>query len=488
MISQVLEERYEIQKELGSNPGRKTLLAKDLETQELVVIKILQFGTEVKWQDLRLFEREAQILQQLSHPAIPNYLNSFDLDLPDIKGFALVQTYIPATSLKEHIQLGRNFNEVEVKQIAKALLEVLNYLHTGQYPVIHRDIKPSNILLGNRSGNYVGEIYLVDFGAVKTAAQQQGGTMTVVGTYGYMAQEQFGGRAVPASDLYSLGATLIYLVTGSHPADLLGDDMVIEFEKSVNLSSDFVNWLKWMTQTTIKNRPISAEVALKELENPMIPESELAISKPIDSKIQLIKEKDKLEIISPPNGLNLPISIAVVILTFPSLIIAIILGIFVSLLNDSNYRDTSIVLITLLFPFVCLIFDMWRSILLICYGYTCLYIDRSKIQRRYEIFGLKCYKSRPISTSDIYKLQIVDRTIGDDSTKQQKHLTRLIISSNLDNYELANFLPEKRKFWQFKIKPPVFTLPEINWLAKELSDFLELPVIRNNMSTERNNF
>ncbi|MGB3638371.1 MAG: serine/threonine-protein kinase, partial [Rivularia sp. (in: cyanobacteria)] len=306
MTNQILQERYEIQRQLGKNPGRKTLLAKDLETQELVVVKLLNFDIEFDWQDLKLFEREAQILQELSHPAIPNYLDYFEVDLPDTKGFALVQNYIPAKSLEEHLESGRTFSETEIKQIAKALLEVLSYLHTRQPAVIHRDIKPSNILLGDRSGNNVGDVYLVDFGAVKTAAQQ-GGTMTVVGTYGYMAQEQFGGRAVPASDLYSLGATLIYLVTGSHPADLLGDEMMIEFEESVNLSDEFIHWLKWMTQTTLKKRPNSAEAALKELENPTIPESQIVFKKAINSIKKLIREKYKLEIISPAIGLKMPL-------------------------------------------------------------------------------------------------------------------------------------------------------------------------------------
>ena len=159
MANKILQDRYEIQQQLGKNPGRKTLLAKDLETQELVVVKLLSFDIEFDWQDLKLFEREAQILEELSHPAIPKYLDSFKVDSDNSKGFGLVQTYIPAKSLEEHIQSGRTFSEAEVKQIAKALLEVLNYLHTRQPAVIHRDIKPSNILLGNRSGNHVGDVY-----------------------------------------------------------------------------------------------------------------------------------------------------------------------------------------------------------------------------------------------------------------------------------------------------------------------------------------
>ncbi|MHC5829679.1 MAG: serine/threonine protein kinase, partial [Nostoc sp.] len=119
-----------------------------------------------------------------------------------------------------YLQTGRTFTEAEVKQIAKAVLEILVYLHGLYPPVIHRDIKPSNILLGDRSGNSVGQLYLVDFGSVQTVLATETGTRTVVGTYGYMPPEQFGGRTVAASDLYSLGATLIYLVTGTYPADL----------------------------------------------------------------------------------------------------------------------------------------------------------------------------------------------------------------------------------------------------------------------------
>ena len=101
-------------------------------------------------------------------------------------------------------------SEAEIKQIATSILEILIYLHGLNPPVIHRDIKPSNILLGDRSGNSVGQIYLIDFGSVQTDAAKEGGTMTVVRTYGYIPPEQFGSCTVPASDLHSLGATLIY--------------------------------------------------------------------------------------------------------------------------------------------------------------------------------------------------------------------------------------------------------------------------------------
>lgn len=270
LSKEILADRYQCDRRLGKQAGRQTLLARDLKTQQQVVVKLLSFSSDFNWEDLKLFQREVETLKSLSHPAIPRYLDSFEIDTPKRKGFALVQSYIEAKSLQEYLSDGRTFSESEVKQLATALLDILAYLHQRQPPVIHRDIKPSNILLKNRSGNSVGEVYLVDFGAVQTLATQQGKTVTVVGTYGYMPPEQFGGRAVPASDLYSLGATLIALITKQHPADLPQKDLQIEFEQFTKLSPAFTNWLKWMTHPSLERRPASVQIAKEVLEKPQI--------------------------------------------------------------------------------------------------------------------------------------------------------------------------------------------------------------------------
>jgi serine/threonine protein kinase len=300
MVEQVLKKRYAIQKQLGQNAGRRTLLARDLKTQELVAIKLLTFCVDFQWDDLKLFEREAQTLQSLSHPAIPRYLDSFKFQTSKTKGFALVQSYISAKSLAQWVESGRTFNQIEIKQLAKALLEILMYLHAQNPPVIHRDIKPSNILLANRSGNSVGQVYLVDFGSVQTLAATEGSTITVVGTYGYMPPEQFGGRAVPASDLYSLGTTLIYLVTGTHPADLPQEDLRIQFEPNIHLDSALVDWLKWMTEPDLNSRLTSAKKALMALEEQgQKEENSAVVRKPVGSKVKLKIDRDSLEIVVP---------------------------------------------------------------------------------------------------------------------------------------------------------------------------------------------
>lgn len=298
MIGQVLSDRYQIQKQLSNKAGRQTFLALDLVTQELVVIKLLTFGNNFEWDHLKLFEREAKILQTLSLPAIPKYLNYFDFDLPNCKGFALVQTYIDAKSLEAHLEAGRSFSLAEVKQIASNLLEIFIYLHEQKPPIIHRDIKPSNILLTDRSGHSAGQVYLVDFGSVQNCAAVEGGTFTVVGTYGYMPLEQFGGRAVPASDLYGLGATLIYLLTRVHPANLPQQDSRIQFEQITELSSDLSRWLKKMVEPSLGRRFNSALVALQVLKQSQLVNVVSSVApQPAGSKISLTKNIQYLEII-----------------------------------------------------------------------------------------------------------------------------------------------------------------------------------------------
>ncbi len=305
MTVKKLADRYEVQQLRGKQTGRQTLLARDLQTQTLVVIKQLFLGSDFEWQDLNLFEREAETLKALSHPAIPCYLDYLEIDEPNSKGFALVQTYVDGKTLEEHLRSGRTFSESDVKELAESLLEILIYLHEQEPPVIHRDIKPSNILLHGRSAHTVGQVYLVDFGSVQNQAAKFGGTITVVGTYGYMAPEQFGGRAVPASDLYGLGATLIYLVTGLHPAELSHQDLKIQFaDRAAHLNPNLIDWLEWMTEPSLEKRLSSAGEAWQSLKNPRQISKNILALQPQGSEIKLTKNAESIEIVIPPKGVG----------------------------------------------------------------------------------------------------------------------------------------------------------------------------------------
>jgi serine/threonine protein kinase len=298
---QILQDRYQLQRLLGQNAGRETWLALDCQTQTLVVVKLLTLSDRMEWDQLRLFEREAQTLKHLSHPQIPQYQDFFCLD-DRLLWFALVQNYIPGHSLKHLLEQGKVFDEAEVRQIARQILKILIELHGLSPPVLHRDIKPSNLIL-----NEIGTVYLIDFGAVQDRVAKEGATFTVVGTYGYAPLEQLGGRATPASDLYALGATLIHLLTGVAPANLPQADGRLQFANLVNLNPGFVRWLWRLTEVNADLRFPTARDALQALQNNALRNNEAAIAltgatKLEYSEIQLRKSPQQLEISIKKNG------------------------------------------------------------------------------------------------------------------------------------------------------------------------------------------
>ncbi len=295
----VLNERYRLVTQMGRNAGRQTWLATDLNSpqQESVTIKLLTFGGDVEWQDLKLFEREAQTLNQLQHPFIPQYRDYFAIDDRHL-WFGLVQEYIPGHSLKELLEQGRKFTHTEIEVIARQILEILHYLHRLNPQILHRDIKPSNLIQGED-----GHIYLVDFGAVQDKAVAEGSTFTVIGTYGYCPLEQFGGKACAASDLYALGATLIHLLTGVSPADLPTENLRLNFRSLVTADVYFVNWLEKLVEPALENRLSSVGEALDYLDQPPLPsvthQGKLRIRQPWQSYVVLKSFRDRLEVSIP---------------------------------------------------------------------------------------------------------------------------------------------------------------------------------------------
>ncbi len=302
----ILQERYQISEKLGNNIAHEVWLARDIKIKptESVVVKVFSTRGATQWDEFKLFERESKILKQLNHPYIPRYLDYFPLNQP-IQGFVLVQEYIPGDSFKDLILQEKRFTESQIREIAKSILDILVYLHELNPPVLHRDIKPSNLICGKD-----GHIYLIDFGAVQYRAAVEGSTFTVVGTYGYTPIEQFGGRAVAASDIYALGTTLIHLLTGIAPADLPQEDLKIKFADRVNLSSDLVIWLGKAIEPDLKKRFDTAKIALKELQSEIVYDDDSPVrlrqqsyySKdlvPSHTNVELEKSLDKLTIISP---------------------------------------------------------------------------------------------------------------------------------------------------------------------------------------------
>lgn len=222
----VLRDRYRVVKQLGEGGFGKTFEVEDGGT--LRVLKVLnpeRFPTsDIKHKAIVLFQQEATVLSRLNHPGIPkvepdgyfSWSTGMQESLP-----CLVMEKIEGQNLKEwrSHQGQQSMPQDQVIAWLKQLLEILAQLH--QQKLIHRDIKPENIMLQPN-----GQLVLIDFGAVREVTdtylqkQRKDETGTLIGTTGYTPPEQYEGRAVPESDIFALGRTFVYLLTGKSPTDL----------------------------------------------------------------------------------------------------------------------------------------------------------------------------------------------------------------------------------------------------------------------------
>ena len=254
----LLNHRFRLKRQLNENPIRQTWLADDLLLKDKAVVKLLALGGSMQWEDLKLLEREAQVLKQLNHPRLVKYRDYFSLDDQNI-WFALVTEYIPGHSLKQKLDNHHLFTQQQLYWITFEVLENLNYLHQLHPPILHRDIKPSNLIWGEDH-----HIYLIDLGSVQIQPRTPGSSFTVVGTFGYTPIEQFGGLAVQSSDLYSLGATLIHLLTGVPPAELPQEKFKMKFNGDI-LDPAFKSWLETLIEPAVESRFATAQMALYAL-------------------------------------------------------------------------------------------------------------------------------------------------------------------------------------------------------------------------------
>lgn len=251
---------YQITRELGHNRagGRVTYLATEINTKRSVAVKQFQFAqTGANWAQYQACEQEIQILRELDHPSIPRYLDSF----PTASGFCMVQEYKDAPSLAN----SNRWKPAQIKQIAISVLEILKYLQNRVPPVIHRDLKPENILVNDRMN-----VSLVDFGFARIGGGEVAASSVVKGTLGFMPPEQmFNRQLTVASDLYSLGATLICLLIGINSTEigsLMDDTGRINFKHRLpQLTPEFLDWLQKMVEPNFKHRYPSADAALNAL-------------------------------------------------------------------------------------------------------------------------------------------------------------------------------------------------------------------------------
>jgi hypothetical protein len=255
---ELVRERYRIVGKLGEGSQGTTFDGVDQNTGTPVAIKRFVVKGSQSWKDVELAEREATVLEALSHPSLPAHVDHFE----ENGALYLVMQKIEGESIASLTKRGGMLSQQDVMRFLSDAAAVLDYLHRRSPPVIHRDINPKNVI---RRPD--GSFAIVDFGAVRDKLKPEGGS-TVVGTFGYMATEQFQGRALPASDVYSVGATAIRMLTGTEPENLPHKGLGIDVHATLGRSVDreLVNVLSRMLDPDPDRRATSITPLLEKLE------------------------------------------------------------------------------------------------------------------------------------------------------------------------------------------------------------------------------
>jgi serine/threonine-protein kinase len=301
MALTLLNNRYRVLQALGAGGFGNTFLAEDthMPSGRRCVIKQLKPVTHDA-QAYKLvqerFQREAAVLEDLGegNNQIPRLYAYFS----EAGQFYLVQEYIEGDTLTKKVEKGGTLSEREVQQILVSLLPVLDYVHSRR--MVHRDIKPDNIIIRKRDGLPV----LIDFGAVKEAMNTvvnsgSPAQSMVIGTPGFMSAEQAGGRPTYASDLYGLGLTAVYLLTGKIPQELQTDDRTGEIlwrQYAPNINSHLAMVIDRAIRFNAHDRFATAREMLNALGSAGAPSDMATVAVSPGGKLQ------------PPNGSTPPIA------------------------------------------------------------------------------------------------------------------------------------------------------------------------------------
>ena len=210
--SQLGQGRYSVRGVLGEGGQGVTYEATGPDGRVFAIKRFDVRGAR-QWKDVELAERETRVLATLDHPLMPRYVEHFEED----GALFLVMEKVEGESLDAILRRNGALPEPEIRRFLRCADRALSYLHGRSSPIVHRDIKPRNVIR-RPNGDYV----FVDFGVVaeRLSRHETNGGSTIVGTAGFMAPEQIQGRALPATDIYAVGATALAALAGQEPEAL----------------------------------------------------------------------------------------------------------------------------------------------------------------------------------------------------------------------------------------------------------------------------
>ncbi|HEY9405546.1 MAG TPA: protein kinase [Pyrinomonadaceae bacterium] len=251
----LLYSRYEIVRRIGGGGMGAVYLARDrnLGDQPRAVKEMIQSNIDESQHEKAIndFKRESMLLASLEHPSIPTIYDYFYDE--DAGRFYLVMKYISGGDFLARLRNapGGRIDEKTVTDWACQVADVLEYLHRRNPPIIYRDLKPANLMIDGNSGR----VMLIDFGIARWVTTHEKG-VTAVGTMGYAPPELFSGKVEPRSDIYSLGATMFHLLTGTDPQD--NPLLIFDFNKNPRprqLAPSLSNEMETILMRTVGYKP-----------------------------------------------------------------------------------------------------------------------------------------------------------------------------------------------------------------------------------------
>ncbi len=261
VVGSVIDGKYEVLKQIGKGGMSKVYLAMDRRLNKQWAIKELCRKERDKENEVVVqgLIAEANLMKKLDHPALPRIVDIIETN----QTIYIVMDYIEGETLQTILKKYGAQNQEMVIEWAKQLCSVLHYLHTRNPAIIYRDMKPGNIMVTPN-----GNIKLIDFGIAREYKEQQIQDTVSLGTKGYAAPEQFGGKGQTdaRTDIYSLGVTLYHLVTGKNPSEPPYQLYPIRYWNP-SLSSGFEKIITKCTQLNPKDRYQNCGELMYALEN-----------------------------------------------------------------------------------------------------------------------------------------------------------------------------------------------------------------------------